>query len=64
MVLITHHVDEIPASFTHALLMAEGEPLVAGPINDIITADNLSRAFGVPLSVEHRNDRWWAWAER
>lgn len=64
MVLITHHVDEIPSRFTHALLMADGAPMAAGPIQDIVTASNLSSAFGVKLSVERRNDRYWAWADR
>lgn len=64
MVLITHHVDEIPAAFTHVLLMADGAPLVAGPIDQTMTAEHLSRAFGVELSVEQRHNRWWAWADR
>lgn len=64
MVLITHHVDEIPSAFTHALLMDSGEPLAAGPMGDIITSENLSKLFGIELSVERRNDRYWAWAER
>ena len=64
MVLITHHVDEIPSLFTHALLMADGAPLTSGPVEEIISAQNLSRAFGVELSVERRNDRYWAWADR
>ena len=64
MVLITHHVEEIPSAFTHALLMDSGEPLAAGPMGDIITSENLSKLFGIELSVERRNDRYWAWAER
>lgn len=64
MVLITHHVDEIPASFTHVLLMANGKELLAGPIEETLTAANLSSAFGVELMLERRNGRWWAWGER
>ena len=64
MVLITHHVDEIPSTFTHALLMKGGSPLAAGPIGEIITTTNLSTAFGIDLSVERRDNRWWAWAQR
>lgn len=64
MVLITHHVDEIPATFTHALLMADGAPVAHGPIEEIVTAERLSSAFGVHLSVERRHGRYWAWAER
>ncbi len=64
MVLITHHVDEIPSSFTHGLLMANGSPMASGPMAEIITSQHLSALFGVGLSVERRNDRYWAWAER
>ncbi len=64
MVLITHHVDEIPSSFTHCLLMANGSPLHAGPLRDVLTASNLSEAFGIDLEVEQRDGRWWAWAKR
>jgi iron complex transport system ATP-binding protein len=64
MILITHHVDEIPASFTHAMVMADGTALRSGPIEEIITSENLSTAFGIELTVERRNGRWWAWADR
>lgn len=64
MVLITHHVDEIPSSFTHCLLMADGLPIRSGPIDDVVTASNLSEAFGLDLQVEQRDGRWWAWARR
>lgn len=64
MVLITHHVDEIPSTFTHCLLMAEGTTLQSGPIEDVLTKEHLSEAFGVDLEIERRHDRWWAWASR
>jgi iron complex transport system ATP-binding protein len=64
MILITHHVDEIPTSFTHALLMANGAPVIAGEIDDILTAANLKKSFGMDLNIERRHGRWWAWADR
>lgn len=64
MILITHHVDEIPESFTHALLMSDGEPAASGPIEDIITTQNLTQMFGIALTVERRDGRWWAWTQR
>ncbi len=64
MVLITHHVDEIPSSFTHCLLLADGSPLHAGPIGGVLTTANLTEAFGIDLEVEQRDGRWWAWAKR
>jgi iron complex transport system ATP-binding protein len=62
MVLVTHHVEEVPAGFTHALLMRKGTVLAAGPVSDVFTERNLSRCFGVPLLVERRAARWSATA--
>jgi iron complex transport system ATP-binding protein len=62
MVLVTHHVEEVPDGFTHAMLLRRGSVLAAGPIEDTFTARNLSRCFGVQLEVEHRGSRWTAWA--
>lgn len=64
IVLVTHHVEEIPPGFTHGLLLADGEVQVAGPLDDVLTADALSRCFGLRLGLEHRHGRWWAWGER
>jgi iron complex transport system ATP-binding protein len=62
MVLVTHHVEEVPEGFTHALLMRKGTVLAAGPVGDVFTERNLSRCFGVPLLVERRASRWSATA--
>src|SRR6185437_10269362 len=62
IVLVTHHVEEVPDGFTHAMLLRRGSVLAAGPINDVFTARNLSRCFGVPLEIEYRRSRWSAWA--
>jgi iron complex transport system ATP-binding protein len=64
MVLVTHHVEEVPDGFTHAMLLRRGSVLAAGPIEEVFTARNLSRCFGVPLEIEHRDFRWTAWAVR
>jgi iron complex transport system ATP-binding protein len=61
-VLVTHHVEEVPAGFTHAMLMRRGTVLAAGPVEQVFTARNLSRCFGVPLIVERRAARWTAHA--
>jgi iron complex transport system ATP-binding protein len=60
MVLVTHHVEEVPVGFTHAMLMRKGAVLAAGPLADVFTERNLSRCFGVPLQVERRAARWSA----
>jgi iron complex transport system ATP-binding protein len=54
MVLVTHHVEEIPPAFTHALLLRDGRVAVAGPIEQTLTADALSTTFGLALDLERR----------
>ncbi|HVB41095.1 MAG TPA: ATP-binding cassette domain-containing protein [Streptosporangiaceae bacterium] len=60
LVLVTHHVEEVPEGFTHAMLMRRGTVLAAGPVDEVFTEPNLSRCFGVPLIVERRAARWMA----
>ena len=62
LVVVTHHLDEIPPGFTHAMLLAAGRIVAAGPIAQVLTSDRLSACFGLALDVEHRHDRWRAWA--
>jgi len=62
LVLVTHHVDEIPPGFTHALLLSDGRILAAGPLDEVLTGPGLSACFGLPLAVERRGERWRAWA--
>jgi iron complex transport system ATP-binding protein len=64
IVLVTHHVEEVPEGFTHAMLLRKGTVLAAGPVLDVFTERNLSRCFGVPLQVERRAARWTARAAR
>jgi iron complex transport system ATP-binding protein len=59
-VMVTHHVEEVPEGFTHAMLLRKGSVLAAGPLPDVFTAQNLSKCFGVPLQVEYRGSRWAA----
>lgn len=58
MVMVTHHVEEIPAAFTHALLLREGRALAAGPLREVLTAERLSECFGLALSLHHDSGRW------
>jgi iron complex transport system ATP-binding protein len=60
MVMVTHHVEEVPEGFTHAMLLRKGSVLAAGRLPDVFTAANLSKCFGVPLHVEYRGSRWAA----
>ena len=59
-VLVTHHVEEVPIGTTHALLLARGRSLAAGPVRDVLTGPLLTRAFGLPLEVEERGGRFAA----
>src|SRR5204862_1556230 len=60
LVLVTHHVEEIPPGFTHGLLLREGVVVAQGLIGDVITGENLSKAFGLPLEVEAGGGRFYA----
>jgi iron complex transport system ATP-binding protein len=59
-VLVTHHVEEIPAGFTHAMLLRQGAVVAQGPISEVLTAEHLGAAFGIDLVVERLGDRWSA----
>jgi iron complex transport system ATP-binding protein len=60
LVLVTHHVDEIPDGFTHALVLAAGGVVAQGPLADVLTAEVLGQTFGLALEIEHRGGRWAA----
>ncbi len=60
--MVTHHVEEIPPSFTHALLLRDGRIVAAGPLTDALTAATLSEAFGLPVRLDQRDGRFTAWA--
>jgi iron complex transport system ATP-binding protein len=63
-VLVTHHVEEIPAGFTHALLLRGGQVVAGGPIDEVLDKDTLSVTFGLPLTLDHRDGRYSARARR
>jgi len=60
LVLVTHHVEEIPPGFSHCLILAEGEVLAAGLLADTLTAENLSAAFGQSIAVDAIDGRYFA----
>lgn len=63
LVLVTHHVDEVPCGMTHVLLLRDGAVLASGEIDTSLTAQTLSDCFGLRLSLERRGDgRLSAWA--
>jgi iron complex transport system ATP-binding protein len=60
LVLVTHHVEEIPPGFTHVLLLRDGRVVTAGPIETHLTAATLGETFGLDLRLERVGDRWAA----
>ncbi|MBG0716808.1 ABC transporter ATP-binding protein [Microbacterium sp. 2C] len=60
MVMVTHHVEEIPLGFTHVLLLRDGGVVAAGPIDETLTAQNLSDTFGMPIALSSDGGRFAA----
>ncbi len=64
LVLVTHHVEEIPIGITHALLLKSGGVVASGPVAEVLTPPLLSETFGIPLVVDRYGGRWSARAPR
>ncbi len=60
LVLVTHHVEEIPPGFTHVLMLRSGRVVTAGEIRATLTAQALADTFGVPLILQRHGQRWSA----
>lgn len=60
MIMVTHHVEEIPVGFTHVLLLRDGEIVASGPLSEALTAENLSATFGVQISLTQDAGRYAA----
>jgi iron complex transport system ATP-binding protein len=59
-VLVSHHVEEIPPGFTHALLLRKGRVVASGPMEQVLTEEVISTTFGMPLQLTHEDGRWAA----
>ncbi|KTR76776.1 ABC transporter ATP-binding protein [Microbacterium oxydans] len=60
MLMVTHHVEEIPVGFTHVLLIRDGSVVAAGPIADTLTAETLTDTFGMPIVLSSDDGRYAA----
>ncbi|BBZ17547.1 iron ABC transporter ATP-binding protein [Mycolicibacterium gadium] len=60
LVLVTHHVEEIPRGFSHGLILSEGKVVDSGLLPDVLTAENLSTAFGQSILLENADGRYFA----
>jgi iron complex transport system ATP-binding protein len=59
-VIVTHHIEEIPSGTTHALLLRDGKTVAQGEIESVINDENLSVAYGLPISVQAEHVRYFA----
>jgi iron complex transport system ATP-binding protein len=59
-ILVSHHVEEIPPGFTHALMLREGRVVAAGPIPHVVNDEQLSATFGMPLTLREEDGRYTA----
>ncbi|MGC4173775.1 ABC transporter ATP-binding protein [Demequina sp.] len=60
IILVTHHVEEIPVGFTHVLLMRGGEVVAAGPLGETLTAENLTETYAMPVELSSEGGRFTA----
>jgi iron complex transport system ATP-binding protein len=60
LVLVTHHVEEIPLGFSHCMLLSEGQVIASGLLKDVLTSENLSAAFGQSIAVDVIDGRYFA----
>jgi len=60
--LVTHHLEELPVSTSHALLLRDGRPVAAGQAGDVLTSDLVSACFGLPVTISRQAGRWAATA--
>jgi iron complex transport system ATP-binding protein len=60
LVLVTHHVEEIPRGFSHCLILSEGRSVAAGLLPQVLSAENLSKAFGQSIALEVIDGRYFA----
>ena len=63
-VLVTHHLEELPETTTHAMLIIDGRVLAAGNVHDVLTTELVSEVFEHPINIEYRDRRWQARAIR
>ncbi|OOB90941.1 ABC transporter ATP-binding protein [Rathayibacter sp. VKM Ac-2630] len=64
IVMVTHHVEEIPDGFTHALLLRDGKAVAAGPLAEALTEQTLSETFGLDIALTREDGRYSARARR
>lgn len=64
IVLVTHHVEEIPVGFTHGLILKAGQEYAKGSLSDVFTSEKISGLFDLPIEIKHENGRFTASAAK
>ncbi|WP_245981984.1 ABC transporter ATP-binding protein [Frondihabitans australicus] len=59
-VTVTHHLEDLPASTSHAMLLRDGRIAATGGADDVLTSENVSAAFDFPLAITRHEGRWLA----
>lgn len=60
IIMVTHHVEEIPHGFTHTLLLSHGKIVAAGPFAEALTSETLTETFGIPIDLSEAEGRFSA----
>ncbi|MDF2576170.1 MAG: transporter ATP-binding protein [Agromyces sp.] len=60
IIMVTHHVEEIPPGFTHAMLLSHGKIVTAGPVAEALTSESLTETFGIPIELTEHDQRFAA----
>jgi iron complex transport system ATP-binding protein len=63
-ILVTHHLEELPSTTTHAMLVSHGRLVASGPVHEVVNTATVTAAFEHPIDVEFRDGRWGARARR
>lgn len=62
LVLITHHVEDIPTGFTHAMTMRDGKVIAQGRLEEVMQQETIEQTFGLPVVLQHQDGRYQAWS--
>lgn len=57
-VLVTHHLEELPPGTTHAVLLREGRVMASGPVDEVLTGDQVGTCFDHPIRLSRVDGRW------
>ncbi|HEV2073946.1 MAG TPA: ATP-binding cassette domain-containing protein [Thermomicrobiales bacterium] len=59
-VMVSHHLEDLPMSVTHALLLRQGEVLASGDVREMLTSELVTECYGFPIEVHEFDGRWAA----